>query len=444
MKQTTLRNVVSKVHLPEDTKRRIKNACYLAQMENEKHPLPHSRSFIGLRITAIVCCLLALSASVYAAAELSQLYVKKDGNNVTIVASSELSSRTEESAPLRAWNAADGEISVQLICGYMPQDMTENKTAQGKWNGSDNTRSITFSGFDLRRGDLNTVIKNINDTKFFAVGENDAYILHDASEIALYDKLLFVHFEKEQLVVRARVGCGITEEEILSIAAGMRIEETQDPSLALPISNELPSQNHDEQPPFSVEITEPDIQRSTLFSVGEEAHYDGLFGICRDMTITSFEVFDSIPDIDSSGFTSFGLEKLSDFTDDNGNFIPYNRTDIDLENGVFGETVEMTKRFVLISVSLSGHESDADARSFLQTFHLSSCSSETDTIISQQWTKSYVIDRTPGKSAGTSEPIYRFHAGNGQYLIGYLIDTEFCEDELLCYSSYAEIGYLLR
>ena len=321
----------------------------------------------------------------------------------------------------------------------------KNKTANGKWNGSDNTRSITFSGFDLRRGDLSDVIENINNTKAFTAGENDAYLLYDASEAALYDMYLFVHFAEEQLVVKARVGCGITDEEIRSIAAAMRIEETDDAALALPISNELTTENQNNDPLFSFEEESQVIHRTTLLSVGESAHYDGVFGDHKEITVDSIEVLDNISTLDQTGFTSRGLEMLSSFTDNGGNFITYMRTEIDRERGVFGETTETEKRFVLVSVTFSGAEGEGDAKSFMQTFHLSSCiDGGNGTVLPWYAQASYVIDKNPGRYAGTTEPIYRLYIGNGRYLIGYILDEEISKQTLLLHSSYAEIGYILE
>ncbi len=442
MRSNDFKHTMKKVHLSNEAKNRIKTACRTEEVKNLRIWTLRG----GARVAAVFACVIALSVSVYAAAELISFYMEREDDTAKIHAV--LNETVDTSTtPNRAWNANEDEVMVKLSFGYMPEDIAPDLTANGKYGGKENNRAMTFSGFDLRIGDLDALIGNVGKAEEFTAGGKRAFLMTSDSEMALYNKTLYVLFEEEQLVIKASVGFGITEDELKTIAEGLTVEETDDISLALPISNEVGLGGNANDIPFEYIIENPKVYREDLLKLGESGHYENEFDYA-DITVEKAEIFDSIAPLNMNLMDSFGLEQIEDMTDAKGNFIPYKRTMVDNYAGKFGETEEVTKQLVVFTVKLKEvmkvDDADPYPLAFLQAFKLTKLvTNEDGTIVGNYDVGTAVIDRTPGTDAGTTEPIYREPLGDDTYRIAYLIDNDQFDGELLLESRYAEIYYVI-
>lgn len=437
MKNNPIKKSLDNIKLSDEAKELIINACHTADVE-DKMWLPQRR---GIRVALIAACVLMLSVAVCAATGIVNFYLEQNGDGVHVSAglNSTVEDKTEE--PNRAWNANEDEIMIKLDFAYLPDDITPDGTANGKYDGADNTRAMTFFAYDLRISDLDTVKDGYESVEEFTAGENRAYLLKSDSEIALYNKYLFVVFEDEHLVVEAYVGCGINEEEIKSIAAGMKIVETLDVMEALPIGNEVRGSDASDIPNVLISPS-MEVYRSDLHAIGESAHYEGYFGDHRDMTVLDVTIEDGISSLDRSLFTDSGWKRIEKMIDENGDFVPYGRTEFDHENGKFGETTTVTKKLVIVTVELEGPDNLHDAFSFLQGFILSRLVERDDgTITGDATANECIIDHNLGLSSGCIEPIYREQIRDTTYRIAYIIDDDQLEDELFFDSYFAKIYY---
>lgn len=439
MKTNPIKKSLGDIHLSSSAKMRIKEACLAEEARQEE------KSTFGLgarfRIALIAACVALLSVGVYAATEIAHFYMEQDGSEIHVSAGldSPIADNVEE--PNRAWNADEGELMVKLDFAYLPDDITPDLIANGKYDGTDNTRAMTFMAHDLRISDLDTVRDGYESAEEFMAGEKRAYLLTSDSEIALYNKYIFILFEEEHLVIEAYVGCGITEDEIKEIASGLSVVETDDVSEALPIANEVRGGDTSDIPDVFYSPA-PEIYREDLLTVGERAHYEDYFGDHRDMTVLDVTIEDGISSLDRSLISSYAMDKIEKMIDESGRFVPYNRTELDRENGKFGESKSVTKKLVVVTVELEGPDSIEDAFSFLQSFTLNRLVERDDgTITGDSTPIECIIDHNLGLNCGSIEPIYREQVRDTTYRIAYFIDDDQLTDELFFHSYFAKIYY---
>ena len=392
-----------------------------------------SRVPIRVMVAAATVSLLALT--VFAAAKLIDFAAEQEGYATHIhiaLATTEGKTALETTAadtqkPLRAWNVGDSEIGIKLSFAYMPEDLIENTPY--KWGAEEKTRHITFNGIDLRRGAWDTTIAQTTAYETFTAGEHAAYLIQK-SDADLYNRELYVLFAEEELAVHAWLTYGITDEEIKAIAAGITLEENTDTESAIPIANEFGSGT-----PEVIEINRPTVYYDDLLTVGETGKHE--LGDCT-VTLESVEYYDSFSKLNSEYIVR--KEFVRKFTDEKGDLIPYPRTEYIRGDGVttinrFGETEEMTKKLICITVSLT--ESERSVRNF----SLYALSVDASGAVSAASDKTYVIDSTPGERAGSNEYVYFEPLGNGRYRLGYLPDADECDGELWLRSGLSAADY---
>ncbi len=448
MKENPISSAMKNIRLGDGAKEEIKAACREQMTVRNLHCGFCKRT--AFKVIAAAMAIAVMTISVFAVSKLITFSMTQKNDEVRINAALPEENKDTD-APVRSWNSDKeaGEISVRLEFAYMPEDMSEDMTASHKYGGSVGNRAITFNGYDLRRSDLNAIIKNIDSAEKFMAGDKEAYLLI-SNDLSVYDKDIYVLFAQEEMVVHGIVGYGITVEEIKAIAEGMSIAETDDVIHALPIGNE-PKSSDVPDIPFVFVHDDPKVYRSDLLAMGEVGTYENVFESMRSVNVEKVEMFDSI-----SGFEDGVIRKdlVEKFTDAGGNLIPYNRTEViinddDVANGgkvkrTLGETLEMTKRFICVTVTATG-DTDENMKPFLHTFSLGGLAeTEEGTIERTQGRQNFWIDGVPGEYADTHEPVYRKKVGEGRWVLGYLLDADEIGDELYFYSSYAELHYVLN
>lgn len=444
MKKDLIKSAMDNVNLNNETKERIKKKCYECE-DTVKNSDKGYKKRTAIRIFAVAAAIAVMTIGAFATSKFIKFSMTKNDGDVKINASLSHGANDAEK-PLRSWNSDGCEISVRLGFSYMPEDMSEDPTATHKWGGTEVSRAITFSGYDLRRSDLNTIIRNISSAEKFIAGNREAYLLIE-SGASVYNKDLYVLFEEEEIVVHASVGYGITVEEIKDITAGMSISVTEDINSALPIANEINSSDVPEIPFVFYNEREP-VLRGDLLEIGETGVYESVYDN-KTVRVDGVDIYDSI-----SGFESniYRQDFVKNFVDEYGVFVPYKRTEVlysgDVSKGEkpisnFGETVEMTKRFVVLNLTVTSDEENI--KPFMSAFSLGGLLETEEFYIERtQGRQNFVIDSTPGKYADTHEPVYLRSLGNGQWELGYILDADECEDELYFYNREADLHYVLN
>jgi len=434
----------------ENKKRAILNA-----LEDTAEERPHVSSRVAVKLIAVAALISILTVGVFAATKLIEFSLKQNGDQIQISAKlpdrSNADIANNESKPLRSWRAEDGEISVKLNFGYMPGDIVEDSTAPYKYSDEEFTRALTFVGHDLRRSDFETILASADSYTELNAGGNKTYIVYWDSETAFYNRKLYVLFEESELLVSAYVSYGITDDELREIAENITVIETDNTSEALPIGNEFNGNAETNQPDVWY-VENPPEYYDDLLSLGDTGRYDGYYD-SADVTVKSIEYYDTMADFDNSCIIHQSF--VEKFVDENGNLIEYNRTELIRGDGEttfnkWGETVPMTKKFVVVTLSLD-YEYGGDAElskfeieaPFLHTFGLGELVLLDNGEVMLDY-NDYYYNRTPGKMATNRDPVYREYLGNNTWRLGYLLDIDKLEGELYFFSEYADIGYALK
>lgn len=406
------------------------------------------RPSVGMpvKIAAVLALISALTVSVYAAARWIDFYMEKDGSDVHIHASLPETDSGSEKTPLRSWCTEEGEIGIRLVIPDLPADMEADKTANGKYHGRDATRAMTVNGIDLRRSDLDHLIGGAADVRQFTAGGKAVYIIQKG-ETVFYNRIAYIVFEKEELVLKLWISHGITDDELFTMAETITLAETVDTALAIPIQNE-PRGGADTDIPF-VYVSEDDpVYEADLLKIGEAA---------RDrqdwytVTVNGVSVHDTTAVLNPHCILR--ADFLARFTDTDGTLIPYNRTPI-VQGGDgtsrFGESVSATKKLYVITITMADvtmediPEADRDRmlQACVNSFNLHGYTVQDGTI--KRISTDAVVDRTPGESADSCESIYREHLGDGQWRIAFLIDADIAEGNLVLANDVGEIYVKLQ
>ncbi len=398
---------------------------------------------LPVKIAAALALLSALTVSVYAAAQWIDFYMEKDGTDVRVHAAL-AETDTAESAPpkpLRSWRTEEGEIGIRLVIPDLPADMEEDKAANGKYRSADTTREMTVNGIDLRRSDLDQIIGGAADVRQCTAGGKAVYVI-EKGETVFYNRIAYIVFEEEELVLKLWISHGITDDELLTMAETISLAETTDTALAIPIQNE-PRGGTDTDIPFVYTDEDDPIGEAELLGIGASV---------RDrqdwytVTVNGVSVHDTAAVLQPDCILR--ADFLAKFTDADGNLIPYSRTPIvQGEDSInrFGESVSVTKKLYVITVTMADvtmeeiPEADRDRmlKACVNSFHLAGYTAQ-DGMIKRICTDA-VVDRMPGESADSCESIYREYLGDGQWRIAFLIDADIAEGDLVLANDVGEI-----
>ena len=414
----------------------------------EKNCNTLSTSRIPLKVLVSVAILSVLTVSVYAAVQWIDFRMEQNGDEVRIHASlNEIGNDTDnqEEKPLRSWNANGDEISIRLNIPDLPSDMSENENTSGKYYSTDSSRSITINGIDLRRSDFNQIIGEVGKTKQLDAGGKSLYVITSNNETAFYNRTAFILFEQEELVLKLWVSYGITDDELLTMASTLTLEETDDALLALPILNELNDTSNIDIPTVIVR-EEASIYETDLSEIGESVRANKDW---YTATVLGVEVYDNVNKLNPDHIMR--KDFIERFTDDFGNLIPYNRTEIICreEGGKtteqFGETVSAKKNLYVVTLGMTDftmdniNEEDREdmLKACVNSFKLNAYTVANGEI--QILSTSAVVDRKPEKYADHSEIIYREYLGDNQWKVAFLLDENVAEGNLVLNEYYGKI-----
>lgn len=404
--------------------------CIAAQ--KEKHVMP--RTPIKILVAAAVLC--ALTVSVYAAVQWIEIRIERNEDEIHFHAGLNEAAESDtnrEEKPLRSWSSEEGEVSIRLHIPDLPSDMSEDQTANGKYDSKDTSRAMTINGIDLRRSDLDQIIGGKADIKQFEAGGKPMYVFYGNGDAAYYTRIAYIVFEKDELVLKLWVSYGITDDELLSMASTLTLEETDDPLLAIPIINEVNDGTSDEDENKVVYIPRDPIYESDLSEIGVPVRSKNDW---YTITVNSVEVYDNISVLKPSCITR--KDFVQRFVDENGELIPYERTEIIYADHSmnFGEGVPTVKKLFVVTLTMENvtiSEDEAVNADMLPAcvngFDLDGYTvtdGEIETI-----TKSGVVNKKREWFAGNGEGIYREYLGNNQWKVAFLLDDDIAEGNLV-------------
>ncbi len=413
----------------------------------EKSGCASSAPRIPLRILACAALLSVLTVSAYAAVQWIEFRLVRDGDETHIHASLNETGDTSadrEEKPPRSWNAEEGEISVRLLIPDLPSDMREIENTNGKYYSDDTSRGMTVNGIDLRRSDLDQIIGGNADIQQIDAGGKPMYVIKGHSEAAYYNRTAYILLQEEELVLKFWVSYGITDEELLAMASTLTLEETDDPWLALPISNEVSDDSFDWTTPIVIE-RDP-VYEADLLEIGESVRAANDW---YTATVNRVEIHDNIHVLNRHCITR--KDYVESFIDDSGKLIPYTRTEkILVQDGQgwalqYGEDVSVTKKLYVVTLTMEDvtiiPDDEAANERMLKAcvngFNLKGYTISDGKV--EMTSIDAAVNRKPESHSGNGEGIYREYLGNNQWKIAFLIDSDTAVGDLVLYDETCKI-----
>lgn len=270
------------------------------------------------------------------------------------------------------------------------------------------------------------------------------YVISGHSEAAYFNRTAYILLQEEELVLKFWVSYGITDEELLAMASTLTLEETDDPWLALPISNEVSDDSFDWTTPIVIE-RDP-VYEADLLEIGESARAANDW---YTATVNRVEIHDNIHVLNRHGITR--KDYVESFIDDSGKLIPYTRTEkILVQDGQgwslqYGEDVSVTKKLYVVTLTMEDVTINPDDEAANEEM-LKACVNGFDlkgyTISDGKVEMTFIdaaVNRKPESHSGNGEGIYREYLGNNQWKIAFLIDSDTAVGDLVLYDETCKI-----
>jgi len=322
--------------------------------------------------------------------------------------------------------------------------MREIENTNGKYYSDDTSRGMTVNGIDLRRSDLDQIIGGNADIQQIDAGGKPMYVIKGHSEAAYYNRTAYILLQEEELVLKFWVSYGITDEELLAMASTLTLEETDDPWLALPISNEVSDDSFDWTTPIVIE-RDP-VYEADLLEIGESARAANDW---YTATVNRVEIHDNIHVLNLHCITR--KDYVESFIDDSGKLIPYTRTEkILVQDGQgwalqYGEDVSVTKKLYVVTLTMEDvtiiPDDEAANEEMLKAcvngFNLNGYTISDSKV--EMTSIDAAVNRKPESYSGNGEGIYREYLGNNQWKIAFLIDSDTAVGDLVLYDETCKI-----
>lgn len=430
----------------------------------EAEPKPHrTRVSLKLAVAIAICTLLAVS--VFAVTEFSFFKIFRDNTKTVISVGSGTFDNNENKEAIKYNNgyytfASDFDIegdipSLIFHRDYMPKSVGSTPTeGEIKYGDFDSGTAMSFSLVYLGGKNYTYNFGSSATIENLTVNGHSAIIIR-LDEATYFNRILAVYFEEHDVLVDCYLGYAIPESEITKLAEGFRLEKTDDLSLAWQITRNTGGMTHSSYIPESTYLP---LEISNNITLNETITLsEGTVGSTErknvDIKITPLytAVLDDVLVLDKN---HYAVEKLQLFTNSDGSFIPYPRTEIikspDGRN-IFGKTESVKKKLVTVTLCLK-NTSDSDVTTCIgSAFNLHVGNSES-------LCHSYVYDNTPSKYTTTSVPFYYDAGGLGKSAwitdfsageekictVGFLVDEDMLDMSYLLIGNAEDIRYNLK
>lgn len=315
-----------------------------------------------LRAVALAAAIIILlTVTGFAANTVYEKFIKKDNYKVTL----ELD---EESIDI-----AKSPEYVKLNFGYIP-DYLDTSDAPYKFGVKTEAGDVAPSGLTFRLFG-NDVVK---DLEIFYVGSVTECMFGDNMGAVMkidtgiesdgdgYDKEFLINFAEYGYVLHCYVSERISEEEMMKIANGLSLSET-DKENAFIVDTYIPTTDNGG-------IIEP--SSDNVFSYASEAvvreigeifnikSYNGdIDGNDYTLSVKNIEIRNNVSELD---YGSFDLAKdISDYVDENGNLKSYERKTYNHGDGInsissIKETETVGRKIILVDIEVTNNENFAN------------------------------------------------------------------------------------
>ncbi|MFC9417254.1 DUF4367 domain-containing protein [Bacillus mobilis] len=275
-------------------------------------------------LIAAACLLIGMPTTVFGAVKVYNMIVQKQNYEVNVSVTNKNSKKTDK------W--------YKLKIDKLPENMEAIDDSAMKYSFKDSDANGGFS-FSLCRvgenADFQTLYSKSYEEK--EIGGKKAVIVHKetGNNNVMFDRKVFLFFEKEGIVLESYIGSDINEEQMIDVLGSISLE---------PTSKEKASHITDYDKKYFSQADEPKEPKviplkkdsKRLFHIGQKVPVTiSMDNSQIEYVIEKVEVFDSIKDFKQENFYEMGLGILSknQALDQAGQLIPYRRDKYKIGNG---------------------------------------------------------------------------------------------------------------
>ncbi len=315
-----------------------------------------------LKVVALAAAITALlTLTGFAANTVYEKFINKENYKVTL-------DLNEESTD----NLKSPEY-VKLNFGYLPEYL-DTADAPYKLGIKTQTGDIAPSGLTFRLFRNETA----KDLEIFYVGSATECMFGDNQGAVMkidtgiesdgdnYDKEFLINFADMGYVLHCYVSERISEDEMMKIANGLSLTET-DKEHAFIIDTYIPTTDNGGIIEPSSDIVYSYAEDAVVRELGETfnitAHNGDIDGNDYTLCVKNIEIRDNVKGLD---YRSFNLAKdISDYVDENGNFKTYDRKIYNYGDGVnsissIKKTETVGRKIILIDIEVTNNEKSAN------------------------------------------------------------------------------------
>lgn len=328
-----------------------------------------NRCYPAVRIAALTAAIIALlTVSVFGANTVYEKFVEKNNYKVSLFPDEK---ETENSVENEQLTEKTVEY-VKLGFGYMPDYLIAHdapyKFGLKAGADADTSSGLTFQLFerelakDLEIFYAGSVTECMFGENMGAVMKTDTGIESDGNG---YDKEFLINFDDFGYVLRCYVSERISEDEMMKIANGLYLEES-DKSEAFITDTYIPtSDNGGIMTPDSggFSYATDTVVRQLGESFDIKAYNRDVDGNDYTLTVKSIDIRDNVKGLDLSSFNFAG--EVSDYVDENGNFKSYERKTYNYGDGInsihtLKESENVGRKIILIDIDVTNNENFAN------------------------------------------------------------------------------------
>lgn len=381
-----------------------------------------------IKMIAFAAAIIVLmSVTVFAANTVYEKFINKENFKVTLNLNEDSTDTTKSPE------------YVKLNFGYMPDSLIPYD-APYKFSTEIKEDGTVCSGltFQLFKSELakDLVITYVESSAEYMFGENKGAVMNINTGIETdgdaYDKEFIIYFEEFGYVLRCYVSERISEDEMIKIANGLSLEET-DKEHAYIIDTYIPTVDNGgiiAPAPGTFSYTTDAVVRQLGETFDIKAYNGDVDGNDYTLSVKNIEIRDNVNGLDYSSFDLAG--EISDYIDENGNLKNYERKTYNHGDGVnsissLKESKTVGRKIVLVDIEVRNNENSANQFCIdAGVFSISGTSAANGV---NSFEASYISGQD-GKSG--SYNFIEFEAGEKKTLTyGYIVDADADFDDLM-------------
>ncbi|MDE7389991.1 MAG: hypothetical protein K2M82_03515 [Lachnospiraceae bacterium] len=263
--------------------------------------------------------------------------------------------------------ASNAPEYVKLNLGYLPDNVISEDGLKYSVNNNHKEKCLTF--LVVRTNDTDSFFDtNIENYEELTVNDHHAVLANVANNND-FDRRFYIYFEEYSAFIKAYVGSDVTDEEVSKIMNGISVTEGTADDHSGGALSEVKNQDKNSLWDMLSNITDkatPTVNITfSKIELGQTLHNSIVNDETCTATIDKIEVLDNVNNLDEKKFQFYMddalAEDISDYADENGNLVAYERNSYKYGDGVNTPISEITltetvnRRMVYVTITVSNN-----------------------------------------------------------------------------------------